>query len=66
MYRRIFNFNKWESVSLIIAGMGRPNFTYTYQWLLLKMLQTFVLDSAFVVKHLLQSYLIESHFFNGS
>jgi len=55
MYRRLFNFNKWES------GMGRLNLTYLYQWLLFKILKKFMLHSAFVVKHLLQWYLIESH-----
>jgi hypothetical protein len=62
MFRRIFNFNKWESVSLFIAGIGRLNFTYLYQWLQFKMLKKFLLHSAFVVKHLLQCYLIESDF----
>jgi len=62
MYRRLFNFNKWESVSLFIAGMGRLNFTYLYQWLQYKMLKKFMLHSAFVVKNLLQCYLIEPHF----
>ena len=28
MYRRIFNFNKWETVSLFIAGIGRLNFSH--------------------------------------
>ena len=62
MYRRIFNFNKWESVSLFIAGMGRLKFTYLYQWLQFKMLKKLVHHSAFVVEHLLQCYLIESDF----
>jgi len=62
MYGRLFNFNKWESVSLFIAGMARLNFSYLYQWLQFKMLKKFMLQSAFVVKHLLQCYLIKPHF----
>jgi len=48
IYRRIFNFNKWELVSLFIADMGRLNFTYLYQWLQFEMLKNCVLHSAFV------------------
>jgi exonuclease III len=60
MYRRVFNFNKWESVSLFIAGIGRLNFIHIYQWLQFKMLKKFVHCSTFVVKHLMQCYLLES------
>jgi len=50
------------SISIFIAGMGRLNFTYLYQFLQFKMLKKFVLHSTFVVKHLLQCCLIQSDF----
>jgi len=59
IYWQIFTINKSESVSLFIT---RLNFTYLFQWLQFKMLKKFVLHSAFVVKPLLQYYLIESDF----
>jgi len=59
MYRRLLNYNKWESVSLFIAGIGRLNFTYLYQWWQIKMLKKFMLHSAFVVKHLIEPQFIE-------
>jgi hypothetical protein len=60
MYRRVFNFNKWESVSLFIAGIGRLNFIHIYQWLQFKMLKKFVHCSSAAVKSLMQCYLLES------
>jgi hypothetical protein len=30
MVRRVFHFNKWESVSMFIAGLGRLNFTHLF------------------------------------
>jgi hypothetical protein len=60
LYRRVFNFNKWESVSLFIAGLGRLNFTHMFQWLQFKMLKKFIISSTDTVKHLMNSYVMDS------
>jgi len=61
LYRRVFNFNKWESVSLFIAGLGRLNFTHLFQWLQFKMLKKFIISSTDTVKHLMNSYVMDSN-----
>jgi len=61
LYRRVFNFNKWESVSLFIAGLGRLNFTHMFQWLQFKMLKKFIISSTDTVKHLMNSYVMDSN-----
>ena len=61
MYRRVFNFNRWEPVSLFIAGLGRLSFIYAYQLLQFKMLKKFTHCSTNVVKHLMDGYLLDSH-----
>jgi hypothetical protein len=48
LHRRVFNFNKWESVSLLIAGLDRLNFTHMFQCL------------QDTVKHLMNSYVMDS------
>ena len=60
MYRRIFSFNKWESVSLFIAGIGRLNFSHVYQLLQFNMLKRFMHDSTNVVAHLMEHYLMDA------
>ena len=32
MYRRIFGFNRWESVKLFIAGLGRLDLKHLILW----------------------------------
>jgi hypothetical protein len=36
VYRRIFGFNRWESVKSFIAGIGRLNFCYLRMYLYIK------------------------------
>ena len=36
VYRRIFGFNRWESVKSFIAGIGRLNFSYLRMYLYFK------------------------------
>ena len=60
MYRRIFNFNKWESVSLFIAGIGRLNFSHVYQLLQFNMLKKFMHDSTNVVARLMKCHLLDT------
>ena len=60
MYRRIFNFNKWESVSLFIVGIGRLNFSHVYQLLQFNMLKKFMHDSTNVVVRLMQCHLLDT------
>ena len=60
MYRRIFNFNKWQSVSLFIAGIGRLNFSHVYQLLQFNMLKKFMHDSTNVVVRLMQCHLLDT------
>ena len=62
MIRRVFQFNRWESVSLFIAGLGQLNFTYFFNWLQFKMLKKFVCNSTNTVKHLMDHYLLDGNF----
>jgi Reverse transcriptase (RNA-dependent DNA polymerase) len=61
MYRRVFNFNKWESVSLFIAGLGRLNFSHTYHLLRLNMLKKFVRGSTYAVSRLMECYMMDAN-----
>jgi hypothetical protein len=40
VYRRIFGFNKWESVTSFILGLGRLNFKYERLYLCLKFVKS--------------------------
>ena len=39
IFRKIFGFNKWESVRCFIAGLGRLDFEHIYYWQRLKFLK---------------------------
>ena len=58
MFRRVFHFNRWESVSMFIAGLGRLNFTHLLQF---KMLKKFLCNSTNTVKHLIGYNLLNEN-----
>ena len=62
MYRRVFNFNKWESVSLFIAGLGRLNFIHVYQWLQFRMFKRFLHCSTYIISRLMECYVLDTDF----
>ena len=62
VYRRIFGFNKWESVKLFIAGLGRLDFKSLRSYLCLKFYKAGSLSDNTVFRNVMNHYLFSTEF----
>ena len=64
VYRRIFNFQKWESVRGLIHGLGRLNFTCIRYLMCLKFAKQCLSNANTVLKELMYVHIFTSCEFN--
>ena len=62
VYRRIFGFNKWESVRVFINGLGRLNFEYLRMYLCLKFCKQGLSSSNMTYSHIIKMYYLSDSF----
>jgi len=62
VYRRIFGFNKWESVKAFIAGLGRLNFLFLRGFLCLKFCKFGLLSSNTIFCNLINRFVYSIEF----
>ena len=58
VYRRIFGFNKWESVREFIAGLGRLNFCSIRDQLCLKFIKFGFVSNNLIFKALIKRFYL--------
>ena len=62
VYRRIFGFNKWESVRVFIAGLGRMNFFSIHAHLCFKFQKEGIRSTNLVFCSILKRFMFSSDF----
>jgi dihydroxyacetone kinase len=52
VFRKIFRHNKWESVKLVIEGLGLLNLTHLYYLSVIKLIKTMLNSGNLVVRNI--------------
>ena len=58
IYRRIFGFNKWESVKTFINGLGRLDFKHLRAYLRVKFIKFGLLSKNDIFNHIAKRYVM--------
>ena len=62
VYRRIFNFRKFDSVTLLIRGLGRLDFKHTYIFHTLKFIKNCLSSTSILMKYVSSLFLFSGYF----
>ena len=58
IYRRVFGFNKWESVKAFINGLGRLDFKHLRAYLRVKLVKFGLLSKNDIFNHIAKRYVL--------
>ena len=62
MYRRIFGFNKWDSVRVFIAGLGRMDFRSIHAHLCMKFYKNGIKSNNYVLRCIVNRFMFSQDF----